>query len=269
MSCPESQSCKGKRYFNIYYPDPTTTDKAIYSGNNVIDLISDNGKTAAQEYIGTKIQQKLTNKRDMVLQGSNTYNAHEGFQTKPQKFWTDDIMELVNCKTIYDLVPDKGDTIENYLNAMVRASVAFALFMMIITGYTGFIYIIVGVMVSTVFMYYNEIINKPEETFVDVPNVPELRNDQEAACTTDNSCDQVNKETTQRDSPFKEKFGDGLDRREQNLFKTLSEIVGEEIADRNTVKLDPMHIPDKPFEMFLFGGRLKRKIYNYIEKQMD
>ena len=54
---------------------------------------------------------------------------------------------------------------------------------------------------------------------------------------------------------------DGLDTREQNLFKGTEEIYGEELFDRNTVKLDPMHIPDKPFYKFLYGEEVHRHLY--------
>ena len=265
--CPPSKSCEGKRYFNIYYPDPTSTDKAIYSGNNTIDLLYRDGEAPAQEYIATKIAQKMNNENDMVLSTENSYSEQrESFKSPDQKFWTEDLMELVDCKTIHDFVPDKDDSLENYLNAMVRGSILIGILLMFLTGQTSFILLIIGVMVSTVFMYENEIIKKAnaqteeesestvgsEEGFVDVPNNVELRNDQEASCETDDSCLEFGK---------KEGFLDGLDRRQQNMFKTLSEITGEEIADRNTIKLDPMHIPNKPFEAFLFGGAPKRKLY--------
>lgn len=212
-------------YFNIYKQDPLSTDKLIYGGDSAVDVLSQNGELEQEEYIKQKLE-------------TRAMGAPETFENSDVPFWGENPCVLIDVKYITEFQPKVDLGINRMLNAIVRLSFYIALFSLFVVGNTQSVLLVVISMIGTL-IYKNSL----------------KMNDNEEGERGGLSSEASNEEEG------KEAYGDSLDTFEQNLFKSVNERYGEEIADRNTVKLDPMHIPDKPFENLLYGPDVKRHLY--------
>ena len=241
-------------YFNIYKQDPLTTDKLIYGGDEGVDILAQNGEREHEKYLRQKLEIR-------AMGGSESFETY----VKPKlerlsndiPFWADDPCVLIDSQYITEFQPKVDLGVNRMLNSIVRLSFYIALFSLFVVGNTSGIFLIIISLVGT--MYYKNFVVTDEE---ERDEEHERRPATGSTTSSNESSEEPESESQeQEDEEQKEGYGDTLDTREQNLFKSINEIYGEEITDRNTIKLDPMHIPDKPFENFLYGPNVNRHVY--------